>query len=329
MIQAIGKNFLPIATYVGIFVFIYGIHDIGTYHQVLLAGNPFERLDTVNLQYLHGSPLGPIIAHYLGLWMPGQLFIFYASLVALCVWAVHSYLRKFSHSSGNRYLLLATVIALSPLLHVLVSWVGISDPLLVLGYIWFISSRSLVVKNGAIFFMLLAHFQQGILVLAVHAILNLKKEHLKRAYVYATGVLLGGIAYGLYHFAIGETLSREEYLVKNLSEFLSAPNVMLSVLFAFSWFSVVIGYQFYRERNPRLLVAVVLIITVVIFTIDRTRVGAMLSLPLYFAAVRFFSDQPLPNRKILWALLLLSVIQMELNGLTLSSIHESSLLLGV
>jgi hypothetical protein len=118
--------------------------------------------------FLHGSPLGPLIGYFLHVEGKWPVHLFYSIFVAITLVAIFFFVRSIAKKDQHKTFLLLAVLSLSPLFHVLYSWIGKSDALLVLAYLAFVASSTLVLESGAAFFLLLAHREQALVILALH-----------------------------------------------------------------------------------------------------------------------------------------------------------------
>jgi len=220
--------------------------------------------------WLHNSPLGPIIGHFLGVDTKLEILIFYG-IIAVITLAVLAWYSK------NLFALLW----ISPLIHVILFWIGKSDTLLILSYLLFAIATSPILITGGVFFMILAHKEQAMLILLIHGILF-------REYWKFLPVMIGaGLAFtffGIQSYVLGDYPTRADYLFND-----SVTWSFWTPLLTFGWFLIPTLYVAWKERSWAILSVVAFII---VFTTgwigDHTRPAAMLSLPVYLYVLHYF-----------------------------------------
>lgn len=302
------------AAYLLLFFALYGVRFIDVPSLVALFANPFALLPA-DYQFLHGSPLGPLIGHFLGVRGKYEIYLFFsaaacAALAALGVLAWRA-------AEPARRPLVFTVLALSPLLHVLLSWVGKSDPLLILGYAAFLLLPESLLISLPAFAMLLAHREQALIILALHLLLF---PHEWRRILWALPGAAAALLWFVYYGQVlGGFAGRESALWESTEQLLSAGPiaVLLGVLLIFGWFWLVIAHLLKTHSEKiRIAVAAVAVLALALATVDHTRVGAILGLPLVLFALRAYGaeGQPAPSLRAWIFLAALGLIQLESAG---------------
>jgi len=113
--------------------------------------------------------------------------VLFRSLVAVILYGRHSLAE-----AGQRWIFFR-LVAVSPLIHVLVFWLGKSDPFLVIAYMLLLVARQPVVVCGLSLVLTLAHPEQATVVLFVHLVLERPGRSLVLVHVlgWAMGLAVG------------------------------------------------------------------------------------------------------------------------------------------
>lgn len=273
--------------YLGIFFILYGYYFSINDYLLAFHRNPFVRLP-VPAQYLHGSPLGALVGHLLGMSGNFSTRIFYIVLVMLCLAGLYSYVRaRIAKNIPDLGILLA-LVALTPLLFVLFSCVGASDPLLILAYLGFVGlGDSRVTRNGMLFFMLLAHREMAFFMLLVWFVLY--RPPWRSLLSLWPGVFLAALWFGLYSYVLGGFSNRIDFVAQN--SLLITQDLIhgfpLVLLLTFGWFWGVLGVLFVVDEKNRVRYALAALVAVGVgcITVDHIRVAFTVGIPLVLFAL--------------------------------------------
>lgn len=261
----------------------------------VVNGALIERISSVAASYAapfalpeggiaYASLLGPLMGYALGIRGETTVIAFNAALVMLAIAALVAVAARLANDRAQAATLLA-LLALSPILEILTSWVGKPDPLIVLSYLLFAAAPGFLLRNAGAFFLLLAHKETGLVMLVTHLLLF---REWRQARAYLPGALLGLAWYALYAFVLGNPPDRISFVAGNLLEILeNATHLPQFLLFSLGWLWLPI-LMLLREPQLRLRVigALILVLGVTFLTIDVTRIAALLSLPLVLFLLR-------------------------------------------
>lgn len=245
-----------------------------------LHARPLQRLDSPRAEYLHSSLVNIFVGHALQAVSPRRIQAFYLGAMALALGAILFYGHRSVADAGERWTFFR-LLALSPLIHVLVFWVGKSDPFLVAGYFLLLLFESPVVIAALALGMTLAHLEQATVVLAVHAVL-----HRARPTVLApllVGWLTGFGVHQVYLAELGIVGSpRAAWIAERLGFLgrnnLARPYAMVALSFSWFWIPVLAYLGGRRLRVLPLLMGGCFLVAA--FAMDFTRVFTLVSLPL-------------------------------------------------
>jgi len=310
----VGDSWLPylfVALYAAVFFVVYGMGVGELKGNTALAQDLFAPLEG-HYQSLYGSPLGPLLAHMLHIYSQTGYIALFLLIVALCMWALT---RGILYSAANRRNALDALVllALSPIMLLLYSWVGKTDPLIILSYLAFVLFRHPLVRNIAVACLLLAHEEIGALVLIVHFILN--ATDLRNWRDFLPGVFAGAGLQSLYHHLLPPYQDRlafvqdPQHLQDWISNLVHAPIIAWA---GFGWFWGVIGWAFWKRWLPRLTLAaaVAVPLAAAMVTSDTTRVIILVGFPLVWMLLKKYLEHgdPLPYKAVMPALVL-SLVQ--------------------
>lgn len=227
----------------------------------------------------------------------------------------------------KRLPILLVFIALTPLTEILFSWIGKSDPLLIISYVLFIVTKNPVLKNTGILLMILAHKEAALIILVVHLLLFTEERRKWKSYI--PGALVGVGFLASVDFFMSNTSARINFVFDNIDQiYRNLLNALPIILTSFSWFWVILLpllFKQVRARKFELLVAVCIVISVTLLTVDNTRIAALLSLPILFYVIDFYRKERVQfNYKLILLLLVVSLFQAEWAGHTLTLTHWHS-----
>jgi hypothetical protein len=298
----LGKSRFWLAALGLVFIGVILINGIGIVPEEpyqRLAENPFiTRTDIHFNNYWQENPLLPIIAFYLGLSSPTAFKI-------LCFVILMGAVLLFALLSSRRWgsapaLILSTLLIISPLMTVMLTWLGTPDGLTVALTVPFLFTQSSLL---VFFLSILGATNHPSFMIAVIEILMLRwvaKDGIKIKHVLtaASGLAIG---YGLtWWFLIAnriEVVSRVDFmLLKDMGEWLkmNASNFPISAfsLFNILWLVLLLCLVmfFKRDRNFYSLVLLILLVNYgfTFFTLDTTRIFSLLSWGVLFECM-FYS----------------------------------------
>jgi hypothetical protein len=245
-----------------------------------LYAEPFRLLPEPMDRYLHASVSSMFVGHLLGAWSPRRVQALALAAAVVAVAAVLAYGHRAIADPEERWTFFR-LLALSPLLHVLVFWLGKSDPFLIAPYFLLLLSRGRAVTAVLALAMTLAYPEQATVILWVHAVLNRPPRGVVLACVGGWAVGIG--VEQLYLAQLGLPGSPRalwiaqwgERLVRNN---LARPITMLWLSFAWFWIPVLVYVR--SRRAGRALALAGLCIAVAALSADFTRVFTLLALPL-------------------------------------------------
>ena len=255
------------------------------------------------MQFLFSSYLMPLLAYGVGLnKSPAQYFVL-CSLVLLIGLALGfgSLRRRFGDETARTVMLL---FGATPLINVLLTWIGYGDPLTVALPMLLLALPSPVLRLVISFLLAIAHFEQGVVIVAaicallpfVDADQTPHRRWLSVAVMIA-GLALGRIAMELYfqmhHFRIENTRSTLVFAKVGVLRFLSdTARYPLVLLFSvmnvtwLAWLLIVVGsWRGDRRLFFVLVIGLGLCLGATVVTLDQTRVASILTWPLVVGAV--------------------------------------------
>ncbi len=254
-----------------------------------LHSDPWAKLGA-QWSFLYGSPLNPLIGYALGIKSVAAIRAFYTDL-AIGAWMIVPlvyYIRNPIQGRTALYL-----YCLTPISFVLISWLGKSDSLLLASYaIVFFSRRPAIYALG-ICLSVLAHKEQGLIIVALHLLLQ-RKYNVMMITAAATGVVAGLIMHTWYqHYLPIVPATRMDFFLSTNARAIKLNSVEIPIE-AFSVFGA-FWLPLWRHaiaisgvRRYKLLIACVVAVFLPFATYDYTRVAAMLALPVYFHVIEFW-----------------------------------------
>jgi hypothetical protein len=297
----------------GAVVVVTGVRFVGLPFLVSLHADPLRLLERQDQWFLHGSILNIFVGHALHVVEPLQIQGFYLVASLLAMAALLYYGHRALPDEGPRWTFFL-LVALSPVLHVLVFWIGKADPFIVAAYAFLLLTRNPVAAGGLSLAITLSHQEIATILLAVHVALHRPRPAtlvgliagwaigLGLHQVYATQIGLAG------SFRVGWLWDRPGALARmNFAR----PLTMAAFSFCWFWAAVLV---FLHERRERLIMGLAaLCFGVAALALDFTRVFTLMALPLIVYIARELAREEggalRPWRR---SLVLLAFMQMEL-----------------
>ena len=246
---------------------------------IQLHADPFRVLDELR-RFLHSSLVNIFVGHAFGAVSPRRVQALSLTATALALGAVLLYGHRAIADPSQRWTFVR-LLALSPLIHVLMFWMGKSDPYLVLAYFLLLLTRDRVGVAALALVMTLAHPEQAAVVLAVHAILYRPGPTLLLALLVGWAVGMG--VHQAYLAQIGMSgWPRGTWIAARLDipprYNLGRPVSMLWLSFSWFWIPLLV----YAKGRPdwKLPALAGLCFMVAAASADFTRVFTLVSLPL-------------------------------------------------
>lgn len=303
--------YVCVAIYAVVFFIPYGMGVGELKGNTALAQSLFATLSG-HYQSLYGSPLGPIIAHTFGIYSQTSYILMCLGFVGLCLWALTRAVMLNARSTRHALDTLV-LLSLSPIMLLLFSWVGKTDPLIIISYLGFITVRHPILRNIAVICLLLAHEQIGVLLLGVHYTLHFNE--VRQFHTYVPGLLVGLGGLTLYHHYLPPFEDRLAFVAAPqrwggwLFNIFHFPLILWT---GFGWFWIVVGWAFVQRWIPRLtlLLAVTLPLMGSVFAYDSTRVFLLIGFPIVWKVLEKYKKygEPLPYSTLV-PVLALSFIQ--------------------
>ena len=276
-----------------VFFLIYGWSFSDHHDLVEMAVNPFRAQADSTRQFLYSSPLPIFICSSLTkLMSPDSAYYATVSLglVALLL-MLTLWLRSLPHD--NRFIAVS-ILQITPLTLILLTWLGKGDCYLLAGYVGLQLGRlrpSIAFISS--FIMILAHREQGVVVLVIDAIL---RQQISSPVI--LGVLSGVFGVALYQSHVeGLTLTRVGLGLRLLSNAAEGwiENPMSHLIFGIGWTWVIVCKRLRTVRSGRMIAALVIAYGVGGATQDFTRVVTILAFPVIILLAEeegHFRDSP-------------------------------------
>jgi hypothetical protein len=255
------------------------------------------------MQFLFSSYLMPLVAYGVGLnKSPAQYFVLCALVLLIGLALGFGLLRRrFGDETARMVMLL---FGATPLINVLLTWIGYGDPLTVALPMLLMALPSPVLRLPVSFLLAIAHFEQGVVIVALICALlpfidadqTVRRRWLSVAAM-VVGLAAGRIAMELYfqmhNFQIENTRSTLVFAKVGVLRFLSDtaryPLVLLFSVMNVSWLAwllIVVGsWRSDRRLFFVLVLGLGLCLGATVVTLDQTRVAAILTWPLVVGAV--------------------------------------------
>ena len=261
-------------------VAVTGVRFVDLDDLVALHTHPLRLIEDSRAHYLHASLVSAFLGHALEAVSPRRVQALYLTAALLALAAILLYGHRAIVDPAQRWIFFR-LLAISPLIHVLLFWVGKSDPFFVAGYFLLLLSGHPLVVGALSLGMTLTHPEQATVVLAVHTILHRPRPGLLLAHVagWAGGV---GI-YQVYLAQLDIAGSPRLAWVVDRFDVLARTNLArpVSMLWlSFSWFWIpVLGYvTTRRDRVVPVLAGGCFVVAAL--GADFTRIFTVVSLPL-------------------------------------------------
>ncbi len=270
---------------IALFVAAYGIRTSDQVEFRTISAAPFGMNLPPEHQFLYGSPFTFFVGSYYqhhGLDDRAAYFVVYLLGIALLCVSLRKALARLVGDEGRR---LATIVMLSsPLLFVVLSWIGKSDAYLLAFFFLLTTTESAATQVVLCVLMLLCHREMGAAVLLAY--LCLKKRRAWQPIV--LGLVLGETALFIYTRVLLSSVpaSRTAYAVGHASAlwniFWSHPFLHLLASFGPFWVYVM------TRKTVTLAAAAIFIVAMVlsIISYDFTRVFVIVSTPLVLEVTR-------------------------------------------
>jgi hypothetical protein len=256
-----------------------------------LYAEPFRLLGDPADRYLHSSVANIFVGYLVGAVSPHRVQALAIAAALAAVGAVLLYGHRAIAESDERWAFFS-LLALSPLLHVLAFWLGKSDPYLVGSYFLLLLARRPAVIAVLAMAMTLAHPEQATVILAVHAAMH------RPARAWLLAVLAGWAAGAgmaqLYLAELGLAGSPRaawagQWLERLLRNNVARPVTMLWL--SFSWFWIPVIAYVWAGRRTRVLALAGICFVIAGSSADFTRVFTLISLPLAVHVARALSRE--------------------------------------
>ena len=260
-------------------VLVTGVRFVDEDALAALHAEPFRAVPEMRA-YLHASPLGVFVGHAVRADSPRRAQALSMTMTAAALGAVLLYGRSALAEPGQRWIFFR-LVALSPLIHVLIFWVGKSDAFLVAAYMLLLVARQPVVVCGLSLVMTLAHPEQATVVLIAHLVLARPGRALVLAHL--LGWAMGVGVWQAYLAELGLAGSPRVEWLANRMDLLVRANLFRPVTMlwlSFSWFWIPVLVHARRRPGWALPVLAAGCFTVAALAVDFTRTFTMLSLPL-------------------------------------------------
>lgn len=276
-----------------------------------IASDPFTQLVHGPGEYLYGSPIGPLVAHALGVGVDPYAFRAVQTLVLIASIVGTAYLvRTWAGDVAGRLFVVAWFC--SPLANVHVTWIGQPDPITMAAATFVTVGPTWACIAGG---MLLGfnHFEQGVFIVAAALILRqfVRRDGFRFGLCAGAGLAAGRALLAVYHNAsnITVTTGRIDYFADlGFGDYFRAwgPNLpaLIFSVHGVLWVAVVAMLRNIQPR-PRNAVIVVQVglLAPVLLTLDVTRVYALITWPIVMVCVMWAASQPETQIRR-WAVLL-------------------------
>jgi hypothetical protein len=254
-----------------------------------LQRNPWAVLRP-DRSFLYGSILGFFAGHLLHVRGVSNTEHFYNVLAACACIVVPAlyYYRDRARGAAALYL-----FYLTPIPFLLISWLGKSDSLVVIFYAVLFTARRGVIHALSVFLLVLAHKEQGIVIVALHWLLQYgRRPAVDPLALMAVAAALAVHAWYQSHLPVVPHGRLDVLIESARSAFFenrkSAPMEVFSI-FGLFWLPLLHCFSAVdRMSRYRLLIACAAAVFLAMVTIDCTRVGVMVALPVYFFVIEYW-----------------------------------------
>lgn len=250
---------------------------------ITLQSNPFALLANPERQFLHGSIANILVGWLIGATSAESIKTYYSVLAVLSVLVFLYYARQ-RYRSPEHFKLFVLLIFSFPILHVTVTWLGKSDPLLWIGATIVFFDKDIRIRCLGYLLMILAHKEIGLFV-SLFSILLSQHDNKREIITLAFAVIIGLFAHWLYLQNLsGKPFSRLDFALSH--------QAMIFKMFleraAYNIYSIIVPFfaivWLRRWRIDPRQTAIFLVCTLIAFgTADFTRVFTLLALPAAYA----------------------------------------------
>ena len=312
-----------------LFVWLYGWQRIDLVEWRTLTAAPFSLALEPSRQFLYGSPLTHLLGAYYqrqGITVGASFLIVYGlGLIVLAVAALRALIAR---CGADRWGDGALIIAGSPLLLILITWIGKDDAFLLACYLLLLLSPSVTTRAILCALMVLCHRELGTAMLIAHALV-------RGEWIAMTAGAIAGLAVSFTYTNVlldAAPQTRVDYLVEHarsvLAGVLAHPIAHFVAALGPFWLYVLRPSSLTLRRIAVIAMAAVL----AAMTLDFTRIFVLASAPLLIvlteelvAEVRANGGVALLGRRWPVAVLgLLAFAQLQIAGDRLSWIRNFS-----
>jgi hypothetical protein len=321
---------------VPLFLWLYGWQRIDLVEWRTLTAAPFTLSLPASQQFLYGSPFSHLLGAYYqhqGLGFSESFIVVHGLALMLLAFAVIRAL--IARCGSDQWAAGALVIAASPLLLTIVSWIGKDDSFLLSFYLLMLLSRSSLTRALMCGLMIICHRELATAMLINHAILRVSIDNTQRE-----GIVIGmgagaGLALSfLYTNLLLDVapMTRLDYMIAHarplLNGVIASPLAHFAAALGPFWLYLLRPSSLTLRRLAVLASAAVM----ASLTLDFTRVFVLVAAPLLIdlteeivAELREHGGIALLGRRwAIGALGLLAFAQVQLSGDRLSWIHGFS-----
>ena len=278
-------------------VWLYGWRTIDTVEWRTITAAPFAVSLDPSQQFLYGSPftflLGSYYQHH-GLTFDAAFIVVHGIGLIFFGWALFRCLTVLCSAAGAAAG--AIVLAGSPLLFVVLTWIGKSDTYLLAFYLLLVSTRSPLTQAMLAVLMIACHRELAVVMLLAHVILH---GHAKGI---AAGAVAGLAASFMFTFFLLEAVpaSRLDFMLANAGDLIGSvaahPLTYLLAALGPFWLYVARPSALTASRVVVLLMAAVLAAV----TFDFTRVFVIVATPLLLVLTREVVDELRDGGVLFW-----------------------------
>jgi hypothetical protein len=272
------------------FLLLYGVAstDYDDFQQ--LAAHPLTLHPDAARQFLHSSPLlyflGCPLLHCLG---PLVSFaVLSAAGFAVMAWGF----RRLTAALPSDAVPAVVLVWLStPLMLVLSTWLGKTDPAVVGMYLLLVAARSPLARSCLALAMVLCHREIATIVLVGHVVI-----HRRDLVPVAIGSVLGALAVLGYHHLVlpAPPMSRSDFAQIHGARILAGfvANPVAHLVFSLGWFWMLFVIELRRRPRLAYVALVVVVLAAASLTYDYTRVATMCSLPVIVQVALGLASRP-------------------------------------
>jgi hypothetical protein len=241
--------------------------------------------------YIEASPVGPALAHLLRCRSSNAYAALHLGLVVVATVALIAIVRR---RFGDAAATLAVVaLFASPLANVLLTWLGQPDPIVLgLGAVAAMTTPPAAI-GAAAFALGVVHTEQAIAIVVLLLLVRSAVGDLRRSQAtsLAVGVVSGAAVVAVFKQHYGIDASRLAYaqdigLGEFTRNFLTMWHLVLVASFGATWALVLmLGRRLDRRQRLSCTAAFVAALTMAFFTLDTTRVFALVTFPVVLVLI--------------------------------------------